>query len=128
MVKKTPKTGCKPQLVLIYSFIDQILYSYIHVYSTLVKVITAIPNHQQSYPGPSHSSRSTSSMSICSNSSRPTSSTCALLKAATSQRFCPHTDFMMVSSSNTIGPKHARRSVAICLVPENMRSHGTDDA
>src|SRR5271163_97604 len=34
----------------------------------------------------------------------------------------------MVSSSKAIGPKHARRSVAICLVPENNRSHGTDDA
>src|SRR5271155_3837615 len=34
----------------------------------------------------------------------------------------------MVSSSKAIGPKHARRSVVICLVPENNRSHGTDDA
>ena len=76
----------------------------------------------------SHAKQSTSSISISSNSVRPTSSTSDVFKAAWSYRPGPQADFMITSSSNTLGPKRARRSVAICLLPENIRSQGTEEA
>lgn len=75
-------------------------------------------------------SKSPSSTNICSNSKsgKSTSSAWSLFQAATSRSFGFHAEFMMASSSKTTGPKFARRSVAICLVPENNRSHGTEEA
>ena len=75
-------------------------------------------------------SKSPSSTNICSNSksSKSTSSAWALFQAAISRSFGLHAEFIMVSSSKTTGPKFARRSVAICLVPENNRSQGTEEA
>ena len=75
-------------------------------------------------------SKSPLSTNICSNSKsgKSTSSAWALFEAATLRTFGLQAEFMMVSSSKTTGPKFARRSVAICLVPENNRSHGTEEA
>ena len=63
-----------------------------------------------------------------SSSKSKTSSTWKVFQAARSKSFGPYADLIMTSSSNTIGPKHDRRSVAICLLAENNRSHRTEDA
>ena len=75
----------------------------------------------------SHAKASWSSPSISSNT-RSTSSTCAEFQALISYRSAHHVDPIITSSSKTDEPRHARRSVAICLLQEKSRSHGTDDA
>jgi hypothetical protein len=39
-----------------------------------------------------------------------------------------HAGPIITNSSKTVEPRHARRSVAICLLPEKTCSHGTDEA
>ena len=46
---------------------------------------------------------------------------------ALSYIFGPQADFIIVSSSKTTNSKDAWQSVAMCFVPENSRSQGTDD-
>jgi hypothetical protein len=77
-----------------------------------------------------HLSKSPSSTNISSNSTsgKSTSSTWALFQAATSHSLGLHAESMIVSFSKITEPKRARRSEAVCLVPENNRSQGTEEA
>ena len=48
--------------------------------------------------------------------------------AAQSMTVPHHADFMIRSCSSRPDPRRERRSVATCLLDENKRSHGTEDA
>ena len=54
--------------------------------------------------------------------------TCAAFHAVASYIPSPQADPMIVSSSNIFGPKCAWWSVAICFIPKNTCSQGTDHA
>jgi hypothetical protein len=49
-------------------------------------------------------------------------------QAAMSVMFVRHANFIIWSSSKRSTPKDARRSTAVCLLAENSRSQGTEEA